>query len=60
VALDEKSGRVAVETNLRDRGGTRTRPLSHYSQASAVEVECLPLEELLDRDGIRSIDALKI
>jgi FkbM family methyltransferase len=60
VALDEKSGRVVVETNVRDRGGTRTRPLSQHRQAGGVEVECLPLKELLDRDGIRSIDALKI
>src|SRR5579871_1931938 len=86
VALDEKSGRVAVETNFRDRGGARTRPLSRLpplypppqegedfvdipppraeegreGAAGVVEVECLPLKELLDRDGIRSIDALKI
>jgi FkbM family methyltransferase len=60
VALDEKSGRVAVETNLRDRGGTRTRPLTQHAQAGVVEAECLPLTALLDREGFGSVDALKI
>jgi FkbM family methyltransferase len=60
VALDEKPGRVAIETNLRDRGGTRTQPLDRHSEAGVVEVECLPLQDALDGEGIRSIDALKI
>jgi len=60
IAVDEMSGKVALEANRRDRGGTRTRPLSVHRQAGAVEVECLPLLELLELEGLSSIDALKI
>src|SRR5262249_32597514 len=60
LALDERAGKVALEANRRDRGGTRTRPLNQGSHPDVVEVECLPLEEVLRREGIVSIDALKI
>ena len=60
VALDEISGKVALEINRRDRGGTQTRPLSEHCHAGAVEVECLPLQEALRRERVQSIDALKI
>jgi FkbM family methyltransferase len=59
LALDASSGNVAVETNRRDRGGTRTRPVNQRSQPGTFEVECLPLQELLRREGVESIDALK-
>jgi FkbM family methyltransferase len=60
IALDEMPGTVALEANHRDRGGTRTRPLSVRCQAGAIEVECLPLLEVLKREGLSSVDALKI
>jgi FkbM family methyltransferase len=60
LALDAKSGRVVVETNRRDRGGTRTRPMNERSPTGAIEVECLSLEEVLTRESVESIDALKI
>jgi FkbM family methyltransferase len=52
IALGEVTGMVALKTNPRDRGGTRTRP--------GAEVTCLPLLETLRREGLSSIDALKI
>jgi FkbM family methyltransferase len=60
LALDASAGSVALETNRRDRGGTRTRPMNECSQAGIIEVECLPLQEVLRREGVISIDALKI
>ncbi len=54
IALGEMSGRVALEVNCRDRGGTRARPCQTGT------VECLPLLEALKREGVSSIDALKI
>lgn len=60
LALDAGSGSVALETNRRDRGGTRTRPTNECSQSGAMEVECLSLQELLRRESVESMDALKI
>jgi FkbM family methyltransferase len=60
LAVEARSGSVALETNRRDRGGTRTRPINQCRQAGAVEVECLPLQDVLRREGVISIDALKI
>jgi FkbM family methyltransferase len=54
IALGEVSGLVAVESNHSDRGGTRARP------CETGMVECLTLLEVLQRDSISSIDALKI
>lgn len=59
-ALDASSGSVMLETNCRDRGGTRTRPMGERSQTGAIEVECLPLQELLRRESVESVDALKV
>ena len=60
LALDATSGRVALETNRRDRGGTRTRPMNPRRQSGTIEVECLPLQEVLRRESVESIDALKV
>ena len=60
LAVDERSGSVALETNRRDRGGTRTRPTNECSHIGVIEVECLSLEEVLRRERVESIDALKI
>lgn len=59
-ALDASSGSVALETNCRDRGGTRTRPMNECGQTGAFEVECLALQEVLRRESVESIDALKV
>ena len=59
LAVEANFGSVALETNRRDRGGTRTRPMDEGNQ-SGIEVECLPLQEVLRREGVTSIDALKI
>jgi hypothetical protein len=40
LALGESEGRVVVEVNKRDRGGTRTRPLSEHDRADSVCAEC--------------------
>ncbi|SRR5579871_352838 len=60
LAVDESAGKVALETNLRDRGGTRTQPSRQHHQTGTAEVECLPLQDLLKREGLSYIDALKI
>jgi len=54
IALGEAPGMVAVEPNHRDRGGTQARPCEIGT------VECLTLLEVLQRDHVLSIDALKI
>ena len=60
LALGESEGRVVVEVNERDRGGTRTRPLSQHDQAETVCAECRPLLEVLRQEEVTYIDALKI
>jgi FkbM family methyltransferase len=60
LAVEASFGSVALETNRRDRGGTRTRPMDEDNQTGAIEVECLPLQEALRREGVTSVDALKI
>jgi FkbM family methyltransferase len=59
-ALGESEGRVVVEVNTRDRGGTYTRPLSLHEKAETVFAECHPLLEVLRQDDVPYIDALKI
>jgi len=60
LALGESEGRVVVEVNKRDRGGTRTRPLSEHDNDDSVCVECRPLLDLLRQEGVTYINALKI
>jgi hypothetical protein len=45
IALGEAPGRVVLEANHSDRGGTRTRP------CQGGEIECLSLREALRRDS---------
>jgi FkbM family methyltransferase len=59
LALGERAGIVALEIDLRDKGGTRTRPLAHDERPS-INVECRPLLEVLRQEGMSRIDALKI
>ncbi len=60
VAVGESAGRVALEINRRDRGGTFTRPMGREDQADTICVECRPLLEALAMEQVISIDALKI
>jgi len=60
LALGESEGRVVVEVNKRDRGGTRTRPLSEHDHDDSVCVECRPLLDVLRQEGVTYINALKI
>jgi FkbM family methyltransferase len=60
LALGERAGTVALEIDRRDRGGTRTRPLTHDGQTGIINVECRPLLEVLRKEGVSRIDALKI
>ncbi len=59
-ALDQSAGRVALVVDRRDRGGTRTRPLTEDDQADTISVECRTLLDVLAQEGVASIDALKI
>jgi len=60
MALDQSAGRVAVDVNRRDRGGTRTRPMRLDDQANTIYAECRPLLDVLRLEGVARIDALKI
>jgi FkbM family methyltransferase len=56
-ALAGEAGMLAVEPDLRDRGGTRV----HQSMyGGAVTVEAKTLLQLLTQEGMESVDALKI
>jgi FkbM family methyltransferase len=57
-ALGDGAGSLAIELNLEDRGGTRTRP--DDGSAKAVRVPCKTLLETLNEQSITAIDALKI
>jgi FkbM family methyltransferase len=59
-ALGETTGRVALEVDGRDRGGTRTRPLTQLDHADAPQAECRALLDVLRQEGITYVDALKI
>jgi FkbM family methyltransferase len=59
LALGETAGRLAIDLNAADRGGTRTRPLGP-SEEAGVAVECKPLTDVLAKENMTRIDALKI
>jgi len=56
IAIEEAAGTVSIKPQCGDRGATKTGPY----QAGALKVKCLPLLEVVDREGLSSIDALKI
>jgi len=58
LALGESHGRLSLEVDHRDRGGTRTAPLNEHNQANAIE--CQPLSEVATRERLQYINALKI
>ena len=60
LALGESTGRVVVELDKKDRGGTTTRPLGPYDATDVVTVDCRPLLEVVKQEGLTHIDALKI
>jgi FkbM family methyltransferase len=60
LALGENTGRVVLDVNHQDRGGTRTMPLDGHDQANSIFVECCPLFELIKRQRLERIHALKI
>jgi len=60
LALGESAGRVVLEVDNRDRGGTRTRSLGEHDQANSACVECRPLLDVLRQEGVTYISALKI
>jgi FkbM family methyltransferase len=57
IALADTAGRLAVELNSVDRGGTRVRKIAG---AVTTTVEARPLLWLLQQEGIGAVDALKI
>jgi len=57
IALADKAGKVALDVDRRDRGGTRTRK-SAGGEASTVDAQTLL--QLLQRAGIDAIHAIKI
>jgi FkbM family methyltransferase len=59
LALGESAGTVALEIDRRDKGGTYTRPLSG-DEPAGTGVECRPLLDVLQQEGVQHIDALKI
>jgi FkbM family methyltransferase len=60
LAVAESAGKVAMEIDERDRGGTRTRALSADDAASTPTVECRSLLDILGHEEVTRIDALKI
>lgn len=59
LALGETESEVAIALNIRDRGGTRARPIDE-SANGLTRVPCRPLLSVLRDEGIDHIDALKI
>ena len=60
-ALSDEPGFVAVELDRRDRGGTRTTKIDQAeTSAGTVRVPSLPLLDLLNRESIDAVDAIKI
>jgi FkbM family methyltransferase len=60
IALGEVAGRLQVVLNPRDRGGTIVQTLPAGDAAAPGSIPCLPLLDLLEEEGIGSVDALKI
>lgn len=61
MALGAAAGTVVIDPDRRDRGGTRTRRLEDNPLAAdAARVECRTLLEVLLREGVPTVDALKI
>jgi FkbM family methyltransferase len=61
VALGETEGSVALDVDLRDRGGTRTRPLrGSDASTDTPQVECRTLLDVVRKENVPAIDALKI
>jgi FkbM family methyltransferase len=60
VALGETAGKVALEIDQRDKGGTHMRDLIADDHSGGVIVECRTLLDVLKQEQIRTIDALKI
>ena len=58
-ALGASAGALAIETDERDRGGTRTRPLSD-GEGAQPRVACKTLLQVLNQEAVQWIDALKI
>jgi FkbM family methyltransferase len=58
-ALGDRAGTLAIEANLDDRGGTRTRS-DDGSADAATRVPCKTLLQTLNEQSITAIDALKI
>jgi FkbM family methyltransferase len=58
-ALGEAAGSLALELHPTDRGGTRTRPPDGSAVAAGLCVECKTLIDILSREDVLSIDALK-
>jgi FkbM family methyltransferase len=60
LAIGETAGRVVLQVDHRDRGGTRTRALSADDATSTPTVECRSLLDILRQEQVTRIDALKI
>jgi FkbM family methyltransferase len=59
-ALGAGEGRVALEIDDRDMGGTRTRPWQEGERSGAPSAECFSLLDVLQREQVTAIDGLKI
>jgi FkbM family methyltransferase len=58
--LGETTGKVVLEIDQRDRGGTQIRDLILDDQPNAIIVECRTLLDVLKQEKVRIIDAMKI
>jgi FkbM family methyltransferase len=59
-ALGGSEGRVAIEINDRDMGGTWTRPWQGGDRSGTPSAECFSLLDVLKREQVTYIDGLKI
>jgi len=60
LALGEREQEVALDVHPYDRGGTRTRELAPNEPADLAKIKCRPLLDVLQREAVTRIDALKI
>jgi len=60
MALSDDAGGLAVQLDRRDRGGTRTSKTATGIATDAVRVPSQSLLQLLEKEGVDEVDALKI
>jgi FkbM family methyltransferase len=60
MALSDDAAGLSVQLDRRDRGGTRTTKQDAGAAAAGVSVPSLSLLQLLEKEQVSAIDALKI